>query len=66
MILDHPASSVNTESASLSEYRGSGYDRRYLCPAAAMSETFYMSNMSPQVPDFNRGAWKKLEGKVRV
>ena len=30
-----------------------------------MSETFYMSNMSPQVPGFNRGAWKKLEGKVR-
>ena len=24
-----------------------------------------MSNMSPQVPGFNRGIWKKLEGNVR-
>ncbi|MFT4576219.1 MAG: endonuclease G, partial [Polaribacter sp.] len=30
-----------------------------------MSESFYMSNMSPQNPSFNRGIWKKLEGKVR-
>ncbi|MCP4176338.1 MAG: DNA/RNA non-specific endonuclease [bacterium] len=64
---------VKTGSATLDDYRGSGYDRGHLCPAAAMrfsktamSETFYMSNMSPQIPDFNRGAWKKLESKVRV
>ena len=31
----------------------------------AMSETFYMSNMSPQVPMFNRGIWKELEEHVR-
>ena len=30
-----------------------------------MSETFFMSNMSPQLPGFNRGEWKKLEAKVR-
>ena len=30
-----------------------------------MSETFYMSNMSPQVPMFNRGIWKELEEHVR-
>ena len=63
---------VSTESASPKDYRKSGYDRGHLCPSAAMSfskeamlETFYMSNMSPQKPGFNRGIWKKLESKVR-
>lgn len=63
---------VKTGSASLADYKGSGYDRGHLCPAAAMSindqamsESFYMSNMSPQVPAFNRGKWKSLETKVR-
>ena len=27
----------------------------------AMSESFYMTNMSPQAPSFNRGGWKKIE-----
>jgi len=31
----------------------------------AMSETFYLSNMSPQVPAFNRDIWKSLESLVR-
>jgi len=31
----------------------------------AMNESFYYSNMSPQVASFNRGVWKKLENKVR-
>ena len=63
---------VKTGSASLSDYKGSGYDRGHLAPAGdmkstytAMSESFYMSNMSPQVPGFNREIWKKLEGTVR-
>lgn len=63
---------VETGSAKLIDYKGSGYDRGHLCPAAAMkintkamSESFYMSNMSPQVPGFNRGKWKNLEAKVR-
>jgi len=63
---------LKTGSADLNDYRKSGYDRGHLCPAAAMafnktamSETFYMSNMSPQKPEFNRGVWKKLEKKVR-
>ena len=30
-----------------------------------MSETFVMSNISPQAPSFNRGIWKKLESYVR-
>lgn len=30
-----------------------------------MIDSFFMSNMSPQKPGFNRGIWKKLEGQVR-
>ena len=63
---------VTTGSATLADYKGSGYDRGHLCPAAdnawdrtAMSESFFMSNMSPQVPGFNRGVWKRLEEQVR-
>lgn len=63
---------VSTGSATLLDYRGSGYDRGHLAPAAdmafdqlAMSESFYLSNMSPQVPGFNRGIWKNLEAQVR-
>ena len=63
---------VKTKSASLADYKGSGYDRGHLAPAAdfawtkeGMSESFYMSNMSPQEPGFNRGIWEKLEERVR-
>ena len=64
--------SVSTNSATLSDYKGSGFDRGHLAPAhdfsfntTAMSESFYMSNMSPQNPSFNRGIWVKLESLVR-
>jgi endonuclease G len=67
-----PDPSVPNGSAQLSDYSKSGYDRGHLCPAGdmtfnaqAMSETFYLSNMSPQVPAFNRGIWKSLESLVR-
>lgn len=63
---------VKTKSASPTDYKGSGYDRGHLAPAAdftwsreGLDETFFMSNMSPQRPGFSRGIWKKLEGKVR-
>ncbi|WP_353484523.1 DNA/RNA non-specific endonuclease [Haliscomenobacter sp.] len=59
---------VRTGSATLSDYRGSGYDRGHLAPAAdmafnttAITESFYLSNISPQVRDFNHGVWKELE-----
>lgn len=30
-----------------------------------MSESFYLSNMSPQTHGFNAGVWSRLETKVR-
>lgn len=66
-----PDPSVTTASATLSDYKASGYDRGHLAPAGdmktsvAMSESFYMSNMSPQAPSFNRGGWKNLEAMFR-
>lgn len=64
---------ISTGSAALADYKGSGYDRGHLAPAAdfaysqqAMSETFFMSNMTPQAPAFNRDIWQKLESQVRV
>src|SRR5574344_20414 len=64
--------SVTTGSASDNDYKKSGYDRGHLAPAAdmawdaqAMKESFYYSNMSPQLPGFNRGVWKRLEELVR-
>ena len=63
---------VATGSAKSADYTKSGYDRGHLCPAAdmgfspvAMTESFLMSNISPQTPDFNRGIWKELETTVR-
>lgn len=64
---------IGTGSATLSDYKRSGYDRGHLAPAAdmkmsanSMSESFFMSNMSPQNPSFNRGIWSKLESYVRT
>ncbi len=65
--------SITSGSASLKDYKRSGFDRGHLAPAAdmkwseqAMSESFFMSNMSPQKPRFNRGVWKDLEAQVRA
>jgi len=59
--------------AELSDYRGSGFDRGHMAPAAdmkrnqrTMSESFLLSNMSPQVGvGFNRDIWADLEAAVR-
>jgi endonuclease G len=63
---------IHSKSANPKDYYKSGYDRGHLAPAAdmlwseeAMRESFYMSNMSPQKPGFNRGVWKRLESAVR-
>ncbi len=69
----HEDDRVATGSATLADYAGSGYDRGHLCAAAdnthspeAMAESFFMSNMSPQEPGFNRGVWKRLENRFRA
>ena len=56
----------------LEDYRGSGYDRGHLAPAAdmkwsrqAMTECFYLSNMVPQDRGNNGGIWNEIENTVR-
>ena len=56
-----------------SDYAKSGYDKGHMVPDADMSwskqtsiESFLMSNMSPQLPNLNRGAWKLLEAQTRA
>jgi endonuclease G len=63
---------VSTGTAQNSDYLKSGYDKGHLAPAAdmgwsalTMKESFYFSNMSPQLPGFNRGVWKRLEELMR-
>lgn len=63
---------VLTGSARPEDFRRSGYDRGHLVPAAdmafseeAMSETFLMSNISPQEHTFNGGIWRELEELTR-
>ncbi len=53
-------------------YSGSGYDRGHMCPSADRtysvtdnSATFLMTNMIPQAPNNNQGAWAKLEDYCR-
>lgn len=54
------------------KYDGYGYDRGHLAPSAdfkwnkeALSESYFYSNMSPQLPEFNRKKWADLEGLIR-
>lgn len=63
---------ISTGSATPDDYKGSGYDRGHLAPAGdmaysavTMKESFFMSNMSPQNPSFNRGIWNSMEENVR-
>jgi len=61
------------ERAELSDYKGSGYDLGHMAPAGAMkwnrvamSESFLLSNMAPQVGiGFKKHIWNNLEAKVR-
>jgi endonuclease G len=54
------------------KYDGFGYDRGHLAPSAdfrwsatALSESYYYSNMTPQLPAFNRELWADIESFVR-
>ena len=63
--------------AELADYRdadtqGQRYDRGHQAPAGnhkasqrRMDETFYLSNMCPQQPSFNRQFWRELEARTR-
>lgn len=55
------------------DYSYSGYDRGHMAPAGdmkwdrqAMKESFYMTNICPQLNSLNSGAWRTLEEKCRV
>lgn len=68
-----PDQSVITNTANDNDYSGSGYDKGHLAPASdmgwsstSMKESFYYSNISPQLASFNRGIWKRLEELVRT
>jgi len=57
----------------LADYHQSGFDRGHNAPAAnvrfskeALQETFFLSNVSPQHPQLNRGLWAKLEKTIRI
>ena len=63
---------VKTGSADWRNYKNTKYDKGHLCPAGDMefaldayNDTFFTSNISPQVRNFNNGVWNRLEQKVR-
>jgi endonuclease G, mitochondrial len=58
--------------AELKDYKGSGFDRGHQAPAGDQTvdktlkdETFFLSNMAPQVGALNQRAWAALEDLVR-
>jgi endonuclease G len=64
---------ANGTDANPSEYSKSGYDTGHLADAGDFDwdmkefiESFYMTNMTPQVPGLNRGGWKTVEGWTRI
>lgn len=63
----HPLATATHE-----DYKNSGYHRGHMCPAAdrsasvdMMKSTFTMSNIAPQTPSVNTGAWKRTENFCR-
>lgn len=67
-----PDPSISFPQAEDYDYRGSGWSRGHMAPAAdfkwsstAMIETFYFTNCCPQNLELNSGQWSTLEKKVR-
>ena len=55
-----------------SQHKNDGFDRGHLCASEdrvytldANKQTFYFSNMSPQIADLNQGVWQKMEALVQ-
>ncbi|MBR2475781.1 MAG: DNA/RNA non-specific endonuclease [Bacteroidaceae bacterium] len=68
-----PDPKVKGRSATNADYKGSGYDKGHMAPAAdmkwsqtVMDQSFYFTNICPQAPGLNRGAWKNLEEDIRL
>lgn len=56
-----------------SDHKNDGFDKGHLCASEdrvylkeANDQTFYYSNISPQLKDFNGGFWGKLEARVQT
>lgn len=63
---------VKGNTALVTSYWYSGYDRGHMVPSAdmrwsmdALKATYLYSNISPQKPELNRGAWADLEDWMR-
>lgn len=68
-----PDPKIKGKSAQNSDYKGSGYDKGHMAPAAdmkwsqtVMDQSFYFTNICPQAPGLNRGSWKELEEDIRL
>ena len=67
-----PDPNVEGAKVATTDYTGSGYDRGHMAPAGdmkwskkAMEESFYMSNICPQIHHLNTGDWNELEANTR-
>jgi endonuclease G len=61
------------QNPSCDDYRRSGFDRGHMVPRADMNRsvvaivnTFFLTNMTPQRPNVNQGAWARLEDWARA
>lgn len=68
-----PDPKVKGKSSTHYDYSNSGYSRGHMAPAAdmkwserAMLESFYLSNICPQIADLNGGIWERLEDRCRA
>ncbi len=68
-----PDPDLKGQTAMNEDYSRTGYDKGHMLPAGdvkwsakAMRESFYYSNICPQVPGLNRGVWKELEEQCRL
>lgn len=61
----------NMQRSNNHDYEHSGFDRGHMGAAThhssseeALKETFYLTNICPQHPSFNRGLWRQLERHI--